>query len=1017
MARKKKGGSGEAIFIGLAFVVFLIALIPKEIWIGLGCAAALATVIYFWSKATSGGSEKQTPILSPLQDPDYFHADSRQAAVDNTSSTVGKFREPPAHNVTLRSSLPGYQAPQATSLKDAARWIPPNETVSIYGCSIPGGMLYIGTHLGATSGGCDPCLINPNFPLAARADYSVLVMNYWLGYESIPPQARRSYVDWLAGGRLDPNIDIGCVFLFFYGLERRVIVDSPNDTVAATEHPLIAQELHRLLGIYGSKSGSFKSYASNLLGWLEIADAPDKLYLKPVPAIAKSLELPAYLRLALGQTALDRVPVPAELAVAWVKAEPAITLPKAAVRCEAEFNQLFSKAYAEQLGPGLQLPLNRSKLKFTYKAVSPGFADTPITLSFGNTPDVTALTAPVQKLAALVEKASVELDAYSRYLGRNPGIQPHFEKLLFLPPQLWPSEANDALAALKAKMGTGMIALNFQDLLSLLGAKIVMTRDTTLALGRALASTGIGMEPDVHGGARTPKGENNIVIFSVPAGETSAASSPAYQAALLTLELAAAIAAADGDFNVKEISHLRQQIQSWSHLNEAQSRRLMAHLRLLILEPISVASLKKKIADLDEATRETLAVFMATVAQVDGQVSSKEVRMLESVYKALGMDIKRIFSDVHAVVVHAESLSAASAPVPALAQAPQSIYPRSPFEPIMNRLMPTCIDLLLAPLESPAAPDHPPVPTTANQSPVSIAVMPSTNPAVEFSIPAGPAVDFVPLQTAEASTGLVTNAFAQDQLPTQVASAISFGQTIATAESDAPLAVSPLSHANPANATPKLANTVASVSSPHVHKDTGFQIPPKVGFILDAVRIAQLKANEDRITALLTNIFPEEEELPLPTAKIAEPMAVILSAEPLTEEKLKVALKVGFKLDAKRIAQLHADDKRVTALLSNIFQEEAVPPTPAVIAEEEIKATTTRLLGLDESHSAFARMLLSRPQWSRDQLMDIAADLNLMLDGALEQINEASYDAHDVPFTEGDEELEINMKLLEMIEL
>lgn len=1015
MTRKKKGGSGEAIFIGLAFVVFMIALMPKAIWIGLGCAAAVAAVIYFWPKASSGGAKKQPPTLSLLQDPDYFHAGEKRAAVDNTSK-IGQFRESRIQNVTLHSSFPGYQAPHTTSPKDAARWIPPNEAVSIYGCSIPGGMLYIGTYLGATSGGCDPCLINPNFPLAARADYSVRVMNYWPDYESIPPQARRSYVDWLAGGRLDPNTDIRYVFLFFYGLERRVIVDSPNDAVAAAEHPLIAQELRRLLGIYGGQSTSFKSYANNLLVWLEVAHAPDKLYLKPVPAIAKSLELPAYLRLALGQTALDRVPVPPELAVAWVKVEPAITLPISAVRCEAEFTHLFLKEYADQLGAGLQLPLNRSKLKFTYKTASSGFAGSPISLSFGDTPDVTVLTAPVQKLAALVEKVSMELDAYSRYLGRNPDIQPHFEKFLFLPSQLWPLEACGALAALKGKMGTGMIALNFQDLLSLLGAKTAMSRDTMLALGRALASTGIGIEPDVHGGARTPKGEDKIVLFSVPTGEAPAAPSPAFQVAQLTLELAAAIAAADGDFNVGEISHLRQQIQSWSHLSEAQSRRLMAHLRLLILEPISLASLKKKIAELDEATRETLAVFMATVAQVDGQVSPKEVRMLESVYKALGMDIKRVFSDVHAVVAHAESLAVARAPVPTPARAQQSTYPKGLFGPTTNRLISASIDLSLVSLQSPTVPDYRPVPAPASESPVSIAALPSASSAMEFSIPGAPAMDFVSLRTAKTSTGLVTNAPAQDQLPTQVARAIPAGPTTAAAESGSPLAASPLSHANPPKAPPELADAVAPASSPQLRKGADFKIPPTVGFSLDAVRIAQLDADQDWMTSLLTNIFPEEEELSLPAAKIAAPTAVILSAEPLTEEKLKVARKVGFKLDAKRIAQLHADDKRVTALLSTIFQDEDVSPTPPAIAEEEIKAATTRLLGLDESHSAFARMLLSRPQWSRKQLLDVAADLNLMLDGALERINDASYDTHALPFTEGDEELEINMELLEMIE-
>src|SRR3546814_4115794 len=53
---------------------------------------------------------------------------------------------------------------------------------------------------------------------------------------------------------------------------------------------------------------------------------------------------------------------------------------------------------------------------------------------------------------------------------------------------------------------------------------------------------------------------------------------PIYQLAALTLQLASAIAAADGDFCAKEIVHLQQQVRSWTHLTPVQQRRLMAHL-------------------------------------------------------------------------------------------------------------------------------------------------------------------------------------------------------------------------------------------------------------------------------------------------------------------------------------------------------------------------------------------------------------------------------------------------------
>lgn len=54
---------------------------------------------------------------------------------------------------------------------------------------------------------------------------------------------------------------------------------------------------------------------------------------------------------------------------------------------------------------------------------------------------------------------------------------------------------------------------------------------------------------------------------------------------------------------------------------------------------------------------------MATVAQSDGGVSPAEVKMLEKVYKALGVDPKRVFSDVHAVAAGTKPTAAAVAKV------------------------------------------------------------------------------------------------------------------------------------------------------------------------------------------------------------------------------------------------------------------------------------------------------------------------------------------------------------------
>lgn len=128
----------------------------------------------------------------------------------------------------------------------------------------------------------------------------------------------------------------------------------------------------------------------------------------------------------------------------------------------------------------------------------------------------------------------------------------------------------------------------------------------------------------------------------------------------------------------------------------------------------------------------------------------------------------------------------------------------------------------------------------------------------------------------------------------------------------------------------------------------------------------------------------------------------------------------GFKLDAARIANLQKDSEKVSALLAGIFKEEEPPvvaiPEPVVAEQFDEPSAVEGLLGLDEAHSAFVRMLLSRPQWSRAELLDVAQDLELMLDGALEHINEASFDAYDMALTEGEDPIEVRAEVLEKIE-
>jgi len=113
-----------------------------------------------------------------------------------------------------------------------------------------------------------------------------------------------------------------------------------------------------------------------------------------------------------------------------------------------------------------------------------------------------------------VDECTSELDGYSRFIGRNPGSEHNLDALLQLPISLWPAPVRAEIDSLSLRIGDGLLVMNFGELSGRLKSAGELTRDKTLGLARALESLQIGIEPDVLGGAKTPKPEDSIVLFS-----------------------------------------------------------------------------------------------------------------------------------------------------------------------------------------------------------------------------------------------------------------------------------------------------------------------------------------------------------------------------------------------------------------------------------------------------------------------------------------------------------------------
>ncbi len=556
-------------------------------------------------------------------------------------------------------------------------WLPTGQPVTVGGYMISGGQVYVGRGLPAVSGDWqpEPALIDPGLPVYSRnPDWAGAGLSYWPSYGEIPPASRAAYLAWLADGRRSPAAPIGYVFLFFYGLERRLLADAEQSTAARAEVGVITAEVKRLLSIYG-QSHSFRGYASGFLATVDVLQGSAvRAYAAPPPEPANTWELPPRLKLGLGQLAVDGKPIPSEWALAWVRAHPEIRLRTPATRCPEEFARLFSLRYKEHFEGGLIVRPNRTRLTLSYRPASASFPG-PLDLMIGDLPDVTVLNAPIRKLAEVADQCCDELDAYSRYLGKHSGSRSSLAATALLPDALAADlaghEATDLFDWIEGRLGRqDMVVSDAGELIARWPATThdKLAKAEAVLLAQLLAKRGYGIEPDIRFGSTTLS-TGHAVLFRLGSDAPTAASS-AYQAAMVLLHLAALVSDADSEVTEAEKQRLTEHLEAALHLSTAERQRLHAHLAWLLAARPGLTGVKRRLATLDHGQRAGIGHFLVTVAAADGTVSPSEITILQKLYRLLKLDPSEVYRQVHVLT---------TSPPPAVG--PITVRPAAPAQP------------------------------------------------------------------------------------------------------------------------------------------------------------------------------------------------------------------------------------------------------------------------------------------------------------------------------------------------
>jgi tellurite resistance protein len=525
-------------------------------------------------------------------------------------------------------------------------WVPAGKDVTVRSYTVPGGLLYLG-HLDLNDSTAEPSVIDPVLPVAGTTSCHERLMGYWPSYSSISPEARAAYLGWLSTGKSDPQADIGYVFLYFYGLEKRLFTLPSCDPKVTPEVDNIRKEIERLAGIYGDR-GTFGSYSGSLLDYIEAKNIT-------LPELGNPPEVPdpkeihsrrLSVKVGVGVYAKAGKPLPAEWAYSLYALNNSASLNAADGLLPDLRRKMFNYIYKEHFGEGIKSPKTGPKIMADHHFGNASLMHTTVARIEIPLPDVTMNQQTMEEIQKVGSEASVVFRKFSAFATENPEECQSLSGLGILPVALWPSDIRVMYEAFRSDPPKVM---KFQELPGYppLGATLKRFRLNNFV--EKLATMGLGMDPDSRLGGELPGPDDPVAVFAARDLENRSAVSKHFNGAALLLQLASIVASSNEGFSDAEALTILNYLDSEIDLPEWEKQRLAARLAIYRQYPPAPARLRKQINGMASDIRESIGNFLVQVAAADGTVDPTEVRTLEDLFRLLGLEKAALYSKIHSV--------------------------------------------------------------------------------------------------------------------------------------------------------------------------------------------------------------------------------------------------------------------------------------------------------------------------------------------------------------------------------
>ena len=545
------------------------------------------------------------------------------------------------------------------------QWISQPERVQIAGREVTITLSYVGTT--GLAGDDDPATqwtIDPTRPVLWEGNSQVEIYPYRPAYDGLSPAARGAYLRWHDGGRIDPSMAVTYVELFLMGISAHV--GQNHGALPSGEVAHLAQELSRLDQLYFRNSPHQSARCSELLVLLPALDDELPAPTAPEPFVPNHpyWAIPPGFPIRLGRVLKAGEPVSPSLALEWLMVT-GNSFRTPVERAPDAFQSLFANRLEREYPRGFILPTPKSRLAYRVWCPTRGSDWRTVTTHL---PDYSRLSAPLDKLRAVVLASTEELEPFSRYLGREGTDKADTtEARLLLPESIWPKDLVDAIDALASRIREGMLVLKVDELLAALGS---MPREHVLSkagwerLSSGFLKRGLALEWAAKGPPTATVASSTmdprVAVFHV--GPVSASPPPhradgesAFDQATLALQLALFLvqndvaARPEGDTTLggRDLARLQRAVMAQPSIDANDRRRLIARLRLRHEKTVTLPPLRKAIGALSPESAGRLLRMLGDVAHEDGEVSPAEIGALRKIYRAFGRNQDDVYALPH----------------------------------------------------------------------------------------------------------------------------------------------------------------------------------------------------------------------------------------------------------------------------------------------------------------------------------------------------------------------------------